>query len=101
MDSSHKPQRKWTEIKAENAWTMFKVVAEFVEGLSVYHPQSRVFVNTCNELAVRRNLHFPHFWQCAKSLATPDVPQSGHGPTVTRNEVSAAAQKTNSYDVIK
>lgn len=32
MDSTHKPQRKWTEIKAENAWTMFKVVAEFVEG---------------------------------------------------------------------
>ena len=32
IDSSHKPQRKWTEIQAENAWTMFKVVAEFVEG---------------------------------------------------------------------
>lgn len=28
---NHKPQRKWTEIKGENSWTMFKVVAEFVE----------------------------------------------------------------------
>lgn len=32
IQSNHKPQRKWTEIQAENAWTMFKVVAEFVEG---------------------------------------------------------------------
>ncbi len=28
----HKPQRKWSEIDGENSWTMFKVVAEFVEG---------------------------------------------------------------------
>lgn len=27
-----KPQRKWSEIKGENSWTMFKVIAEFVEG---------------------------------------------------------------------
>ncbi|TVR82529.1 MAG: TIGR00730 family Rossman fold protein [Saprospirales bacterium] len=25
-------QRKWSEIKGENAWTMFKVMSEFVEG---------------------------------------------------------------------
>jgi uncharacterized protein (TIGR00730 family) len=25
-------QRSWTELKAENSWTMFKIVAEFVEG---------------------------------------------------------------------
>jgi len=29
---NHKPQRKWSEIDGENSWTMFKVVAEFVEG---------------------------------------------------------------------
>lgn len=28
----YKPQKKWSEIKGENAWTMFKVIAEFVEG---------------------------------------------------------------------
>jgi len=27
-----KPQKKWSEIKGENSWTMFKVIAEFVEG---------------------------------------------------------------------
>ncbi len=25
-------QRTWTELKAENSWTMFKIIAEFVEG---------------------------------------------------------------------
>lgn len=29
---NHKPQKKWTEIQGEDSWTMFKVVAEFVEG---------------------------------------------------------------------
>lgn len=29
----HKPPKKWSEVKGENAWTMFKVVAEFVEGI--------------------------------------------------------------------
>jgi uncharacterized protein (TIGR00730 family) len=29
---SHKPMRKWNELKAENSWTMFKVISEFVEG---------------------------------------------------------------------
>ncbi len=28
----YKPQKKWSEIKGENSWTMFKVIAEFVEG---------------------------------------------------------------------
>lgn len=27
-----KPHKKWSEIKGENSWTMFKVIAEFVEG---------------------------------------------------------------------
>jgi uncharacterized protein (TIGR00730 family) len=27
-----RPPRTWTELKAENSWTMFKIVAEFVEG---------------------------------------------------------------------
>ncbi|MEM6722533.1 MAG: TIGR00730 family Rossman fold protein, partial [Bacteroidota bacterium] len=27
-----KPQKKWSELKGENSWTMFKVIAEFVEG---------------------------------------------------------------------
>ena len=31
IKSNHK-QLKWTEIQGENSWTMFKVVAEFVEG---------------------------------------------------------------------
>lgn len=26
------PLKKWTEIKGENSWTMFKVIAEFVDG---------------------------------------------------------------------
>ena len=30
---SHQKRRKqWTTIKGENAWTMFKVMAEFVDG---------------------------------------------------------------------
>jgi uncharacterized protein (TIGR00730 family) len=29
---SKQAMRKWSEIKGENAWTMFKVMAEFVEG---------------------------------------------------------------------
>ena len=24
--------KQWTQIKGENAWTMFKVIAEFVDG---------------------------------------------------------------------
>ncbi len=28
----YKSQKKWSEIKGENSWTMFKVIAEFVEG---------------------------------------------------------------------
>ena len=27
-----RPRRSWTELKAENSWTMFKILAEFVEG---------------------------------------------------------------------
>ncbi len=27
-----KPKKKWSELKGENSWTMFKVIAEFVEG---------------------------------------------------------------------
>lgn len=27
-----KPQKEWSELKGENSWTMFKVIAEFVEG---------------------------------------------------------------------
>lgn len=27
-----RPHKSWAEIKAENSWTMFKVVAEFVDG---------------------------------------------------------------------
>lgn len=27
-----KPHKKWSELKGENSWTMFKVIAEFVEG---------------------------------------------------------------------
>jgi uncharacterized protein (TIGR00730 family) len=27
-----RPAKTWTELKAENSWTMFKIVAEFVEG---------------------------------------------------------------------
>jgi len=27
-----RPPKTWTELKAENSWTMFKIVAEFVEG---------------------------------------------------------------------
>ena len=29
---TRKQQKSWTKIKGENAWTMFKVIAEFVEG---------------------------------------------------------------------
>ncbi len=27
-----RPPKTWTELKAENSWTMFKIIAEFVEG---------------------------------------------------------------------
>ena len=30
--NSRSPTKKWNQIKGENAWTMFKVVAELVEG---------------------------------------------------------------------
>jgi uncharacterized protein (TIGR00730 family) len=29
---NHKPQKQWSQLNGENSWTMFKVVAEFVEG---------------------------------------------------------------------
>lgn len=32
LNGNHKPQRKWSSISGENSWTMFKVVAEFVDG---------------------------------------------------------------------
>ncbi|MEO0043470.1 MAG: hypothetical protein RL329_2918 [Bacteroidota bacterium] len=30
--SNQKTRKQWTKIKGENAWTMFKVIAEFVDG---------------------------------------------------------------------
>ncbi|KXK36437.1 MAG: TIGR00730 family Rossman fold protein [Saprospiraceae bacterium] len=30
-----KPVKKWSEVKGENSWTMFKVISEFVEGFEV------------------------------------------------------------------
>lgn len=32
-NKTKKAQKQWTEIKGENSWTMFKVLAEFVEGI--------------------------------------------------------------------
>ncbi len=32
MTPDRKNKREWSQIKAENAWTLFKVMAEFVEG---------------------------------------------------------------------
>lgn len=32
MEQHRKMQKQWAELKAENSWTMFKVIAEFVEG---------------------------------------------------------------------
>ena len=29
------PQRKWSQMKGENSWTMFKVISEFVDGFEV------------------------------------------------------------------
>jgi uncharacterized protein (TIGR00730 family) len=37
-----KPHKDWADIKAENSWTMFKVLAEFVEG---YERMNRI--NPC------------------------------------------------------
>ena len=31
----HLPMKKWSQIKGENSWTMFKVMAEFVESFEV------------------------------------------------------------------
>ncbi len=31
-NNEHKPPKTWNKIDGENSWTMFKVVAEFVEG---------------------------------------------------------------------
>lgn len=30
--NKHRQMKKWSEIKGENSWTMFKVMAEFVDG---------------------------------------------------------------------
>lgn len=34
-DHEHKNMQKWSEIKGENSWTMFKVIAEFVDGFEI------------------------------------------------------------------
>ena len=40
MSDTHKPVTKqWKEVKAENSWTMFKVIAEFVEGFDKMNKQ--------------------------------------------------------------
>lgn len=31
----HRHMQKWSEIKGENSWTMFKVIAEFVDGFEI------------------------------------------------------------------
>lgn len=39
-------QREWHELKAENSWTMFKVISEFVEGferMNTYGPCVSIF----------------------------------------------------------
>ncbi|HPK10579.1 MAG TPA: TIGR00730 family Rossman fold protein, partial [Saprospiraceae bacterium] len=33
--SQVKSKRQWAEIKGENSWTMFKVIAELVDGFEV------------------------------------------------------------------
>ena len=33
--SEHKQQKHWDNLKGENAWTLFKVMAEFVDGFEV------------------------------------------------------------------
>ena len=34
-EHEHKNMQKWSEIKGENSWTMFKVIAEFVDGFEI------------------------------------------------------------------
>jgi uncharacterized protein (TIGR00730 family) len=35
LDHKERHQHKWSEIKGENSWTMFKVIAEFVDGFEI------------------------------------------------------------------
>jgi len=32
-----KTKKQWAELKAENSWTMFKVIAELVDGFEPMH----------------------------------------------------------------
>ena len=32
-----KSKKQWAELKAENSWTMFKVIAELVDGFETMH----------------------------------------------------------------
>ncbi len=34
-NGTHRPMKQWNKIKGENSWTMFKVMAEFVDGFEV------------------------------------------------------------------
>lgn len=69
-----KKMKQWTKIKGENSWTMFKVIAEFVEGFETmnnFQPSISIFGSARTKPGTK-------YYELASKMATKLV-QEGYG----------------------
>lgn len=75
--------KKWSEVKGENSWTMFKVIAEFVEGFEVLNK-----MNPCVSIfGSARTKPDDHYYKLASEIAKKCVDEgfgviTGGGPGI-------------------
>ena len=75
--------KKWSEVKGENSWTMFKVIAEFVEGFEVLNK-----MNPCISIfGSARTKPDDHYYKLASEIAKKCVDEgfgviTGGGPGI-------------------
>lgn len=69
-----KKMKQWTKIKGENSWTMFKVIAEFVEGFETmnnFQPSISIFGSARTKPGTK-------YYELASNMATKLV-EEGYG----------------------
>lgn len=69
-----KKMKQWTKIKGENSWTMFKVIAEFVEGFETmnnFQPSISIFGSARTKPGTK-------YYELASKMATKLV-EEGYG----------------------
>lgn len=82
-NNSTRKIKKWSEVKGENSWTMFKVIAEFVEGFEVLNK-----MNPCVSIfGSARTKPDDHYYKLASEIAKKCVDEgfgviTGGGPGI-------------------